>query len=150
MDFLGNERSSFPTRNQDAHIPSPHRVIRSICNRRVYMGGSWWRHCATSRKFASLIPDGFIGIFHWHNNSGQILALELTQPVREMSTRNISWGLRRPGCRADDPTTFMCRLSWNLGASTSWKPQGLSRRVMRLLYFIQRKAISTRFSSVSV
>jgi hypothetical protein len=28
-----------------------------------------------------------------------------------------------------------CRLSWNLGASTSWNPQGLSRPVMGLLYF---------------
>jgi len=28
----------------------------------------------------------------------------------------------------------MCRLSWNLGASTSWNPQGLSRPVMGLLY----------------
>jgi len=28
----------------------------------------------------------------------------------------------------------MCRLSWNLGASTSWNPQGLSRYVMGLLY----------------
>jgi hypothetical protein len=31
----------------------------------------------------------------------------------------------------------MCRLSWNLGASTSWNPQGLSRPVMRLLCFTQ-------------
>ena len=28
----------------------------------------------------------------------------------------------------------MCRLSWNLGASTPWNPQGLSRPVMGLLY----------------
>ena len=28
----------------------------------------------------------------------------------------------------------MCRLSWNLGASTSWNPLGLSRSVMGLLY----------------
>jgi len=28
----------------------------------------------------------------------------------------------------------MCRLSWNLGAPTSWNPQGLSRPVMGLLY----------------
>ena len=28
----------------------------------------------------------------------------------------------------------MCRLSWNLGASTSWNPQGLSKPVMGLLY----------------
>jgi hypothetical protein len=37
-------------------------------------------------------------------------------------------------CRADNLTTFMCRLSWNLGASTSWNPQGLSRPIMGLLY----------------
>ena len=36
--------------------------------------------------------------------------------------------------RADNLTTFMCRLFWNLGASTSWNPQGLSRPVMELLY----------------
>jgi len=28
----------------------------------------------------------------------------------------------------------MSRLSWNLGASTSWNPVGLSRPVMGLLY----------------
>jgi hypothetical protein len=45
----------------------------------------------------------------------------------------------RPVRRADNLTTFMCRLSTNLGASTSWTPQGLSRPVMGLLYltFIQ-------------
>jgi len=32
--------------------------------------------------------------------------------------------------RADNLTTFMCRLSSNLGTSTSWNPQGLSRPVM--------------------
>jgi len=36
--------------------------------------------------------------------------------------------------RADNLTTFMCRLSWNLGASSSWNPLGLSRPVMGLLY----------------
>jgi hypothetical protein len=36
--------------------------------------------------------------------------------------------------RADNLTTFMCRLSRNLGASTSWNPVGLSRPVMGLLY----------------
>jgi hypothetical protein len=40
---------------------------------------------------------------------------------------------RRPVYRADNLTTFMCRLSWNLGASTSWNPRGLSRPVMGLL-----------------
>jgi len=39
----------------------------------------------------------------------------------------------RPVRRADNLTTFMCRMSWNLGASPSWNPQGLSRPVMGLL-----------------
>jgi len=36
---------------------------------------------------------------------------------------------------ADNITTFMCWLSWNLGDSYFWNPQGLSRPVMELLYF---------------
>ena len=35
---------------------------------------------------------------------------------------------------ADNLSTFMCRLSLNLGASASWNPSGLSRPVMGLLY----------------
>jgi len=42
-------------------------------------------------------------------------------------------GLRRPVRRADNLTAFY-RLSWNLGASNSWNPQGLSKPVMGLLY----------------
>jgi len=88
---------------------------------------SWLRHCATSRKIAGSIPDGINGIFHWHNPSGRS-----TQPLTEMSTRNTSWGQRRPVRRPDNLTTFMCRLSWNLGASTSWNSLGLSTPVMGL------------------
>ena len=97
---------------------------------------SWLRHCATSRKVAVSIPDGVIGMFHWHNPSGRTMALGYTQSVTEMSTRNISWVKRRPVRKADNLTTFMCRLSWSLGASTSWNPQGLSRPVMGLLFDI--------------
>jgi hypothetical protein len=50
------------------------------------------RNCATNRKVAGSIPDGFIGIFHLHNPSGRTMAIGLTQPLSEMSTRNISWG----------------------------------------------------------
>jgi hypothetical protein len=39
--------------------------------------------------------------------------------------------------RAYNLTTFMCRLSWNLGNSTSWNPQGLSSPVMGLLYLYE-------------
>ena len=49
---------------------------------------SWLSHCATSQKVACSIPDGVIG----HNPSGRTMALVSTQPLTEMSTRNISWG----------------------------------------------------------
>jgi hypothetical protein len=42
----------------------------------------------------------------------------------------------RPVRRTGNLTIFMCRLSWNLGASTFWNPQGLSRHVMGLLYLL--------------
>ena len=57
---------------------------------------SWLRHWATSQKVTGSIPDSVIGIFHWHNPSGCIMALGLTQPLSEMSTRNISFG---GGCK---------------------------------------------------
>jgi hypothetical protein len=40
--------------------------------------------------------------------------------------------------RAANLTIFMCRLSWNLGVSTSLNPQGLSRPVMGLFYLLRR------------
>jgi hypothetical protein len=49
---------------------------------------------ATSRKVAGSIPDGVIGIFHWNNAFGRPMALESTQPLTEMSPRNIAWGVK--------------------------------------------------------
>jgi len=45
---------------------------------------------ATSRKVAVSIPDGVNGIFRLHNPSGRTMTLMSTQPLTEMSTRNIS------------------------------------------------------------
>jgi len=62
----------------------------------IFGASCWWRsylrHCATGRKVAGSIPDGVTGIFHRHNPSDRTMALRLTQPLTEMSTRNISWG----------------------------------------------------------
>ena len=95
---------------------------------------SWLRHCATSRKVTGSILDGVIEIFHWHNPPGRTMTLGLTQLLTEMSTRYSSWGWRRPVNRADNLTTFMCQFSWNLGASTSSKTQGMYRPLMWLFY----------------
>ena len=43
------------------------------------------------------IPDGVIEIFRGHNPSGRTVALGLTQPLTEMITRNISWGVKAAG-----------------------------------------------------
>ena len=43
------------------------------------------------------IPNSVIGIFHRHNLSGRTMALGLTQSLTEMSTRNISWGVKATG-----------------------------------------------------
>jgi len=53
------------------------------------------------------------------------------------STRNVFWGVKAAGAMSDNLTTFTCRLSWNLGTWTCWKPQVLSRPVMGLLYLYQ-------------
>jgi hypothetical protein len=37
-------------------------------------------------------PDSVIRIFHLHNPSGRTMVLGSTQPLTEMSTRNVSWG----------------------------------------------------------
>ena len=58
---------------------------------------SWLRHCATSRKVKGLIPDGIIGIFHSNNPSCSTMAMGLTRSLTEMSTRNISWGVKAAG-----------------------------------------------------
>jgi hypothetical protein len=62
------------------------------------------------------ILDGVIWIFHWVIPSGHAMALGSTQPLAKMSTKNTSWG--KGGRCVGLTTTFMCRLSWNLGAST--------------------------------
>jgi hypothetical protein len=55
------------------------------------------RHCLTSLKVAGSIPDGVIGIFHLHDPSSRTMALGLTQTLTEMSTRDISWGVKAAG-----------------------------------------------------
>jgi hypothetical protein len=74
----------------------------------------WLRHWATNRKVAGSIPDGVIGIFHWHNHSGRTMALGSTQPLKEMSARNISWGKggRCVRLRALPPSCADCLKIW--------------------------------------
>ena len=69
--------------------------------------------------------------------------LGMTQPVTEMSTRNISCGGKSGRCgRPGNLTTFMCWLSWNLGTWTFRNPQDLSGPVIGLLYLFKLKMVT--------
>jgi len=76
---------------------------------------SWLRHCGICRKVGTV-------------------ALGLTHPLTEMSTRDISGGWRRPVLRADNLAISLCRLSRNSGSLNLVEPYVLSRPVQRLLY----------------
>ena len=73
-------------------------IFDSSC---FYHRGTQWRcwltNCATRRKIADSVPIGVTGIFHWHNPSGRTMVLGLTQPLREMSTRDIIWRVKDAG-----------------------------------------------------
>jgi hypothetical protein len=53
--------------------------------------------CTTSCKVVDSIPDGVTRIFHGLNLYGHTMALGSTQPLTEMITRNISWGIEVAG-----------------------------------------------------
>jgi hypothetical protein len=68
------------------------------------------------------VPVKSFDFFNWPNPSGCNMALESTQPLREMSTRNLSGGKGRPAHKA----ASVSRLSReNVEASTSHNPMGL-------------------------
>ena len=94
----------------------------------VGMRGTGWRsllrHCATSWKVAGSIPVGVIGIFHWHNPSGRIMALESTQPLTEMSTRNISWGVKAAGAYGWQPYHLRVPIVLKFGSLSLLEPSG--------------------------
>ena len=79
------EIETSPLRNQNAFV-APYGVFVApyvVC--RGTAVEQWLRCCATNRKVAGSIPDGVIGIFHWHKPPDRTMALG-------SSTRRISWG----------------------------------------------------------
>jgi len=125
--------------------------IISLCSIKLGARGSafGWGTAPQAGRPRFRFPMMSLDFFHWHNPSGRTMALGSTQSLAEMSTTNVSWEWRLPVRRADNLTTFMCRLSWNLGASASWNPQGLSRPVMGLLYLYLYLFYSINWSSCS-
>jgi hypothetical protein len=103
-------------------VPGHSRFSRDIFlkNLKLYQAVSrppWcnrMRYCATSWNVAGSIPDGLIGIFDWNNLSGTDQASNI------MSTGSICRGCILSVRKAEKLFNFICRLSRNSGASTSW------------------------------
>jgi len=60
-------------------------------------GAVGWGTVLQDGRSRGSIPDGVIRMFHWHKPSGRTIALGLIKPVTEMSTRNISCGVKAAG-----------------------------------------------------
>jgi hypothetical protein len=97
------------------------------------MVAQWLRYCVTNRKVAGSIPDGVIGIFHWHNPSDRTMALGSTQPLTEMSTGIF------PGGKGWQPYHHPVPSSCNLGTLTTWNPLGHSMPLTGLIYLLLTK-----------
>ena len=79
------------------HVWYFYRKLKYLHGKLQYRGTRWrvWlRHCTTRQKVEGSIPDGVTGIFDWHNPSSCSMVLGSTQPLTEMSTRNISWWVK--------------------------------------------------------
>jgi hypothetical protein len=70
----------------------------------LYINTCWLRHYAVSRKVADSIPDEVIGFSNRPNPSSHTTALGSTEPLTEMSTRNLPVGKSPPAHKADNLT----------------------------------------------
>jgi hypothetical protein len=66
-------------------------------------------------------PGEVIGFFNWPNHSSRTVALELTQPLTEMSTRNLSGGKGRPAHNIDNLAAI-----WTDFVEKMWEPRRLT------------------------
>ena len=101
----------------------------------------WWRCCATNRKVAGSIPDGVIGIFHWHNPPDRTMALGVDSTSNRNEYQQNFLGVNAAGAYGWQPYHLPVPLSWNLGTLTSWNPLGHSRPVKGLLYLLLKDVL---------
>jgi hypothetical protein len=91
-------------------------------------------HYATSRKVAGSISDGVIGFFNWPDPSTRTMALGSTQPLTEMSTRNLPGGKGRPARKADLTAIWEPDVSqpygppWSVAGNTAGVPDAWLQR----------------------
>jgi hypothetical protein len=105
-----------------------------------HLGGTRWRswlwQCATRRKVAGSIPGCVNGIFYWHNPSGRTMALGSTQPLTEMNTRSISWGVKAAVSYGWQPYHLHVLIVLKFGSLNLLEPSGPVQECIGIVYLI--------------
>jgi hypothetical protein len=93
-------------------------------------------------KFAGSIPDEVIGIFNLPNPSSRTVVVGSTQPLTEMSTRNLPGGKGRPARKADNPTAIYepivyTKCGGSLDVSQSYGTPRPVQRIASLFFYLE-------------
>jgi hypothetical protein len=98
--------------------------IRSFITSGVRGSVVGWGSTLQAGRSRDRIPHE-VDFFNWPNPSSRTMVLGSTQPLTEMSTRNIPGDKGRPARKADNLTAICEPIFYkNVGASTSHSPMG--------------------------
>jgi hypothetical protein len=91
--------------------------------------------------FAFSISDWITGILHLRNSYARTMVLGLTQPLKETTTRNISWGVKDMELTTLTPSYADCReILEPEPPGTLW---ACNRPVKRMLYLYSKQKSAT-------